>query len=339
MSQAFKSVSLVSIMLLSVLSGMVIASDFAEANTVVITEPQQIVDGGSASDTQTAIVGDSQGNVHIIWARNNLHLYYSMLASNGEILIDATQITNPGIHKIWHPDVVADDDDNIHIVWTDKSGTHKIMYTALSPYKIQPFNGQTSTDGAITGIDDTIISQRAQDRDWPSIDVDSQGNIHIAWEDEYDELEKFFNQPQVYYSMIQPDFVTQDVITLFDDTLLTPIIGHKGHPDIVVDANDQVQIAWDDTRGGKVELVFVIDTSGSMYSEWADVCTVIYGGSFSDGSSFEGIKPLLEVANMTVYETIYGLDGGFGLPSAADSGDCAGSVSYTHLTLPTTLQV
>ena len=61
-----------------------------------------------------------------------------------------------------------------------------------------------------------------------------------------------------------------------------------------------------------------------MYTEWADVCTVIYGGTFSDGSSFEGIKPLLEVANMTVYETIYGLDGGFGLPSAADSGDCAG---------------
>ena len=324
MSQTFKSVSLVLIMLLSAMSGMVVASDYAEANTVVITEPQQIVDVGSASDTQTAIVGDSQGNVHIIWARNNLHLYYSMLASNGEVLIDATQITNPGIHKVWHPDVVADEDDNIHIVWTDKSGTHKIMYTALSPYKIQPFNGQPSTDGAITGIDDLVISQRAQDRDWPSLDVDSQGNIHIAWEDEYDVLEKFFNQPQIYYSMIQPDFVTQDVITLFDDTLLTPIIGHKGHPDIVVDANDQVQIAWDDTRGGKVELVFVIDTSGSMYSEWADVCTVIYGGTFSDGSAFEGIKPLLEVANMTVYETIYGLSGGFGLPSAADSGDCAG---------------
>ena len=45
-----------------------------------------------------------------------------MLASNGEILIDATQITNPGIHKIWHPDVVVDEDDNIHVVWTDKSG-------------------------------------------------------------------------------------------------------------------------------------------------------------------------------------------------------------------------
>ena len=48
------------------------------------------------------------------------------------------------------------------------------MYTALSPYKIQPFNGQPSTDGAITGIDDTVISQRAQDRDWPSLDIDSK---------------------------------------------------------------------------------------------------------------------------------------------------------------------
>ena len=59
---------------------------------------------------------------------------------------------------------------------------------------------------------------------------------------------------------------------------------------------------------------------------------------------------------MTVYETIYGLTGGFGLPSAADSGDCAGynqnagprstalgdgddSVSYTHLTLQTKAEV
>ena len=69
--------------------------------------------------------------------------------------------------------------------------------------------------------------------------------------------------------------------TKIDDTLITPIIGHKGHPDIAVDAQDKVQIVWDDTRGGKVELVFLIDTSGSMSNEWADVCSVIYGGRFS----------------------------------------------------------
>ena len=139
--------SLVSIMLIAAMSAMVMSSVPVNANTVVITEPQQIVDGGSSSDTQATIVADSEGNAHIIWSRNNLHLYYSMIASDGEVLIDATQITNAGIHKVWHPDMAIDDNDNLHIVWTDKSGTHKIMYTAISPYKIQPFNGQSSDDG------------------------------------------------------------------------------------------------------------------------------------------------------------------------------------------------
>jgi hypothetical protein len=122
--------------------------------------------------------------------------------------------------------------------------------------------------------------------------------------------------------MIQPVIASGAIVTLFDDTLLTPIIGHKGHPDVVVDANDYVQIAWDDTRGGKVELAFIVDTSGSMYTEWADICTVVYGGNFASGSYFQGIKPMLEVANMTVYETIYGL--GNTLPGAASSGNCQG---------------
>ena len=320
MRQTTKSITLVSLFLLSLFSGMVIGTEQAEASTVVITEAVRIVDGGTASDTQATVASDSEGNVHIVWARNTQHLYYSMLSPRGETLIDATQITSPGLHKVWHPDMVVDENDRIHLVWADKSGQHKIMYTSINPY-LAPLDGMAAEDAAISVIDDTIISMRAQDRDWPSIDVDSQGNLHIAWQDSYDELQQFFNQPQIYYSMIQPEYSGGSVLTLFEDTLLTPIIGHKGHPDIVVDSNDLVQIAWDDTRGGKVELVFVIDTSGSMYSEWADVCTVIYGGSFAGSGSFQGIKPMLEEGNMTVYETIYGL--GNSIPSAGQSGNCA----------------
>ena len=320
MRQTTKSITLVSLFLLSLFSGMVIGTEQAEASQVVITEAVRIVDGGTASDNQAAVASDSEGNVHIVWARNTQHLYYSMLSPRGETLIDATQITNPGLHKVWHPDMVIDDNDRIHLVWADKSGQHKIMYTSINPY-LAPLDGMAAEDTAISVIDDTIISMRAQDRDWPSIDVDSQGNLHIAWQDSYDELQQFFNQPQIYYSMIQPEYNGGSVLTLFEDTLLTPIIGHKGHPDIVVDSNDLVQIAWDDTRGGKVELVFLVDTSGSMYSEWADVCTVIYGGNFAAGGYFQGLKPMLEEGNMTVYETIYGLE--THSPGAASSGNCA----------------
>ncbi|MGY8698615.1 MAG: hypothetical protein ACKVHC_02820 [Candidatus Poseidoniales archaeon] len=321
MGQKIKSVSLVSIMLLSVLSTLFLTTLTATANTVVITDAIQIVDGGTSADTQTAVGSDSEGNVHVVWARNNLHLYYSMISPRGETLIDTTQITNPGLHKIWHPDMVVDDNDKVHVVWADKSGQHKIVYTVLNPWAAA-MDGSASDDGTLSAINDHVVSSRAQNRDWPAIDIDSQGGVHIAWEDSYDELGRFFNQPQIYYTMLSPDISSGSVITNFDDTLLTPIIGHKGHPDIVVDANDYVQIAWDDTRGGKVELNFIVDTSGSMYSEWADICTVVYGGNFASGGYFQGIKPMLETANMTVYETIYGL--GNTLPSAASSGNCAG---------------
>jgi len=321
MRQKMKSISLASLMVLSVMSSLLIASVTVSASTVVITEAIQIVDGGTSSDSQAAVGSDSSGNVHVVWTRNNLHLYYAMISPRGETLIDATQITNSGLHKIWHPDLAVDEFDRIHVVWADKAGQHSIMYTALSPWSA-PMDGMASDDGTISAIDDTIISRRSQNRDWPALDIDSQNNVHIVWQDNYDELGRFFNQPQIYYSMIQPDIGSGAIVTLFDDTLLTPIIGHKGHPDVVVDANDYVQIAWDDTRGGKVELAFIVDTSGSMYSEWADICTVIYGGNFASGGNFQGIKPLLEEGNMTVYETIYGL--GNTLPGAASSGNCQG---------------
>ena len=104
MNQKMKSVSLASLMVLSVLSSLMIASVTVSASTgVVITEAVQIVDGGTASDSQAAVTADSSGNVHVVWTRNNLHLYYSMISPRGETLIDATQITNSGLHKIWHP--------------------------------------------------------------------------------------------------------------------------------------------------------------------------------------------------------------------------------------------
>ena len=134
MRQTTKSITLVSLFLLSLFSGMVIGTEQAEASQVVITEAVRIVDGGTASDSQAAVASDSEGNVHIVWSRNTQHLYYSMLSPRGETLIDATQITNPGLHKVWHPDMVIDENDRIHLVWSDKSGQHKIMYTSINPY-------------------------------------------------------------------------------------------------------------------------------------------------------------------------------------------------------------
>ncbi|MDP6640512.1 MAG: hypothetical protein QF817_05520, partial [Candidatus Poseidoniaceae archaeon] len=318
MNNKMKSIFLTLIMIMSTVVGMA-AAPMASANQVVITEAIQVVDDG-ANSRQGAVVADSEGNVHLVWAKNNQQLLYTMMDPRGTTLIAPTQLNDNGAARTWHPDIAIDSTDKVHIVWADKSGQHSIMYTVVNPFT-DDRDGSAATDGSITVVTDTIVEKRSNNRDWPAIAIDSKDAVHITWEDNYDQLDKFYQQPQIYYAMLEPNFAATQANIIFDSTLLTPIIGHKGHPDITVDADDFVQVVWDDTRGGKVELVFVIDTSGSMYSEWADVCTVVYGGTFSSGGSFQGIKPMLKNANMTVYETIYGL--GNYMPGAASSGDCA----------------
>ena len=153
-----KSISLAAIMVLSTLSGIMMAAP-AAATQVVITEAIQVVDGGGSSDRMAAVASDSQGNVHVVWSRSNQHLYYSMISPRGETLIDATQVTGSGLHKIFHPDMVIDENDKVHIVWADHAGQHKIMYTALHPFNTA-MDGSVSDDGTLTAIDDFIVAQR-----------------------------------------------------------------------------------------------------------------------------------------------------------------------------------
>ncbi|MBT3357550.1 MAG: hypothetical protein HN534_03755 [Euryarchaeota archaeon] len=313
-----KSMMMVLLMVLSTFAAMGVPS--VNASEIVLTDAIQIVNGGSANDRMIAVDADDEGNTHFVWSRNTQHLYYKLTNARGDTLIDATQISNSGSHRAWHPDIRVDDNGRAHIVWTDKAGQWAIKYTVVDPFQ-DDRDGGIALDAVISVIDDTIVSRHSQNRDWPAVDVDSDNNAHIVWEDSFEPLDKYYQQPQIYYAMLEADISAREAIIAIDETLLTPIIGHKGHPDLAVDADDFVQIVWDDTRGGKVEMVVPIDTSGSMNAEWADMCVVFYGGNFASGGSFQGLKPLLERANMTVYETLYALSGNW--PSAATSGNCA----------------
>tara|TARA_Y100000817_G_scaffold161026_1_gene125854 strand:+ start:277 stop:1272 length:996 start_codon:yes stop_codon:yes gene_type:complete len=219
----------------------------AQGASVVITDAVQIVDGGAVNERMASMTSDSEGNIHVVWSRNTQHLYYSMLDPRAQTVIDVTQISNGGGHRAWHPDIDIDSDDRIHIVWANKASQHEILYTLLDP-SLDDQDGSTADDSTISIIDDTEVTRRQQNRDWPAIAVDSQNNAHIVWEDSYDRHDKYFQQPQIYYKFLEIDEASREAITAIDSTLLTPIIGHKGHPDIAIDADDLVQIAWDDTR-------------------------------------------------------------------------------------------
>ncbi len=75
MEQKIKSVSLALIMLLSTLTGIMMAAP-AAATQVVITEAIQVVDSGGTSDRMAAVASDSEGNVHVVWSRANQQQLY-----------------------------------------------------------------------------------------------------------------------------------------------------------------------------------------------------------------------------------------------------------------------
>ena len=151
------------------------------------------VQSGVHNDRMMSMDADSSGNVHVVWSRNTNHLYYKMLDPRGETLIAETQISDPGAHRAWHPDIRVDSDDMVHVVWTDKASQYKIMYTLLDP-SLDDQSGDASLDSVLSVVpDDYEVANNPQNRDWPAIDVDSENNPHIVWEDSFEPLELYLS--------------------------------------------------------------------------------------------------------------------------------------------------
>ena len=110
---------------------------------------------------------------------------------------------------------------------------------------------------------------------------------------------------------------------MISNTIITPAIGYKGSPAISMGLNNTVIVVWEDTRGSLIEYVGLIDSSGSMTTEWLDMCAVFYGGNLSSGEYFQGVKPMLESASITVLETLYAISGQMSFASGQKNCEAA----------------
>ncbi len=184
------------------------------------------------------IVVDKDNNLHIVWAdfRNwNWEIYYKKIDSNGEVLIDDTRLTNAAETSDL-PSIALDAKDNLHIVWEeDRDGkyNYEIYYTKLDN------NGTTL-------IDDTRITFANSARN-PSIAVDKNDNVHIAWNDNRE------GGYAIYYTKLD-----NNGNTLIDDTKLTPTPGRSFLPQLAVDSFNHLHVIWQDHRQSNYEIYHVI---------------------------------------------------------------------------------
>ena len=252
---------------------------------------------------------DDQGRVHLVWIENGTSpmLQYALISTNGvdSVLIANTLVGQSNYTEVSSPSMVLDSDNNAHIVWaiTDV----EILYSILDPSEDDQ-DGSTGDVYNITLTSEYIIADGTGIRNDPDIAVDSNDAMHIVWVDTYDPQGLYFGTPLIYYKMVAMNS-TGGVEVVINNTLVTPALGYKGNPAVSIGVNNTVIVVWEDTRGSLIEYVGLLDTSGSMTAEWEDMCAVFYGGNLTSGEYFQGVKPLLESASITVLETLYALSG------------------------------
>ena len=278
-------------------------------NTLNNTATQTIMSNLNTSNpTEVTGVMDDLNRVHLVWIENGSQplLQYALIATNGvdTVLISNTLIGANNSVAVSSPSLVIDSNRRAHIVWaiTDL----EILYVLLDP-SLDDRDGDAGDTANMTLVSYTVADGTGVRND-PDIAIDSYDGAHVVWVDTYDPQMLYFGTPLIYYTMLTYDSSgTFDV--MINNSIITPALGFKGNPAISMGANNTVIVVWEDTRGSLIEYVGLIDSSGSMTTEWEDMCAVFYGGNLTSGEYFQGVKPLLEQASITVLETLYALSG------------------------------
>ena len=120
----------------------------------------------------------------------------------------------------------------IHIAWYDnRDGSYEIYYTYIGG------------DRFINWQNGTQITNRSGDSTYPSIALDSYGNIHVVWQ--------YYSNGNwdIYYKKL-----ANDGTALTADERVTDDPGNSIRPKITIDSEDNANIVWYDDRYGAYEL-------------------------------------------------------------------------------------
>ncbi|MBN2149920.1 MAG: hypothetical protein JW839_00610 [Candidatus Lokiarchaeota archaeon] len=181
----------------------------------------------------------------------------------------------------YNPDVVVDGDGNVHVAWYDQStyGSSGSDFDIF--YKV--WNATTSS-WLPTEVVSTASTSTSRN---PSIGVDGDGNVHVAWEDaapiggsgsDWDIMYRCRNATEgIWWSM--------EVVSAESNST-------SFNPDVKVDAAGNVHVAWDDqTNFGSIGTDYDITykVRNALTNLWSPTSVV------STESEYEAIKPSLDI--------------------------------------------
>ncbi len=204
----------------------------------------QVVSTESTDHSYVPKLGvDSFLNVHVVWDDTTDYLssgtdhdiFYKYLDASTKIWQPAEVLSNESVVLSLNPDISIDSSDNIHIVWEDETGFDGSEGDSDIFYMI--FN----KDSASWTIAE-VISDIGGSASWlPSIDIDSENNIHVSWEDSADYAGADTDIDVLYrmFSSLTETWLKPELIST-DST-----VGSR-FPAIAVGKYGSVNIVWSD---------------------------------------------------------------------------------------------
>ncbi|MCK4266827.1 MAG: Ig-like domain-containing protein [Thermoplasmata archaeon] len=202
------------------------------------------------------IAVDSTGKIHVVWEdwrNNNGDVYYANSTDGGitfnknvKVNDDGTGTTRQG-----EPKIAVDNTGKIHVAWLDtRNGNGDIYYS-------------NSTDGGITFNKDVMVnSYGLKDQGYPDIAVDSDGKIHVVWDDTRNDPGGIPPKLDIYYANSTDGGITFNGDVMVNDG--PPGSVPRDAPFVAIDDNNKIHVVWGDARNGNYDIYYANSTDGGI---------------------------------------------------------------------------
>jgi uncharacterized protein YcnI len=253
-----------------------------------------------------SIAIDTQGNVHVVWHdytegawKNNpgdlTEIMYAKYSSkngwtNATIISDGFEGSYWNTGQSVFPSVAVDDSGSVHVVWSDStsgpwgggSNDREIMYV-----KYIPDEGWTNISVISDGYRDSYWNDDTSDR--PSVVVDDERNIHVAWTDKTDGSWGIDEEVMYVKHTAKAGWSNVSIISdgyngsYWND-------GSCGSPSLAVDSQGIIHVTWEDNTegswGSDTEVMYAKSTPEEGWSNITIISDNYNGDYWNNGSSF-----------------------------------------------------
>ncbi len=244
------------VLLVLLVPGQAAAVDFGQDVTVTSNSHRQ--------EYPSAAVGPN-GDIFVVWQddQNNpgitSDIFCARSTDNGSTFTVLGKIDDSsGNPDHIYPQITADSQGKLHAVWADyRSGSYYQIYYANSTD-----NG--STWSANVQVNYTVTGTQTQ----PSVATDSSNNIYVAWDDGR-------SGSHVYVAKSTDGGASFGAAKKVDSST-----GSARHCWVCVAPNDNVSVAWEDSRNSNWDIFLATSTDGgSSFGSEVNVTTNTSGSS------------------------------------------------------------